>query len=41
LQQYKSPDGRLGDALSGSVYRDAYQRMITDPKRQLFVPIIQ
>ena len=41
LKPYESPDGRLGDALSGSVYRDAYQRMITDPTRQLFVPIIQ
>jgi Plavaka transposase len=41
LKPYASPDGRLGDALSGSVYRDAYQRMITNPKRQLFVPIIQ
>jgi hypothetical protein len=41
LKPYQSPDGRLGDALSGSVYRDAYQRMITNPARQLFVPIIQ
>lgn len=41
LRRYESPDGRLGDALSGSVYRDAYTRMITDPTRQLFVPIIQ
>jgi hypothetical protein len=41
LKPYESPDGRLGDALSGSVYCDAYQRMITDPTRQLFVPIIQ
>jgi hypothetical protein len=40
LRMYESPDGRLGDALSGSVYRDAYKRMITDPTRQLFVPII-
>ena len=32
----------LGEALSGSVYRDAYKRLIKDPARkQLFVPIIQ
>jgi hypothetical protein len=41
LKPYESPNGRLGNALSGSVYRDAYRRMITDPTRQLFVPIIQ
>jgi hypothetical protein len=31
----------LGEALSGSVYRKAYDRLITDRKNQLFVPIIQ
>jgi hypothetical protein len=31
----------LGEALSGSVYRKAYDRLITDPEKQLFVPIIQ
>ena len=31
----------LGEALSGSVYRKAYNRLITDPEKQLFVPIIQ
>jgi hypothetical protein len=41
LKPYESPNGRLGNALSGSVYRDAYRHMITDPIRQLFVPIIQ
>jgi hypothetical protein len=41
LKMYQSPDGRLGDALSGSVYRAAYQRLITDPTRQIFGPIIQ
>ena len=30
----------LGEALSGSVYRDAYARYITQPNRQLFVAII-
>ncbi len=33
LKAYASPDGLLGDALSGSVYRDAYQRMVTNPTR--------
>ncbi len=41
LQPYQSPNGILGDAISGSVYCDAYHRMITDPIQQLFVPIIQ
>ncbi len=31
----------LGEALSGSVYRKANNRLITDPEKQLFVPIIQ
>ena len=41
LHPYTSPDGRLGEAISGTVYRDAYLRLITNPQRQLFVPIIQ
>ena len=41
LMPYNSPDGRLGEALSGTVYRNAYDRLITNPNRQLFVPIIQ
>jgi hypothetical protein len=41
LKPYESPNGRLGDALSGSVYCNAYRCMITDPIQQLFVPIIQ
>jgi hypothetical protein len=31
----------LGEAISGSVYHKAYNRLITDPEKQLFVPIIQ
>ena len=31
----------LGEALSGSVYHSTYKRFITNPSRQLFVPIIQ
>ena len=41
LLQYQSPDGKLGEALSGSVYRDAYATLVKYPDRQLFVPIIQ
>ena len=41
LAAYQSPDNRRGEALSGQVYQDAYKRLITDPSRQLFVPIIQ
>jgi hypothetical protein len=41
LARYKSPGNLRGEALSGQVYQDAYKRLITDPKRQLFVPIIQ
>jgi hypothetical protein len=31
----------LGEAISGSVYHKAYNQLITDPEKQLFVPIIQ
>ena len=41
LQQYKSPNGDIGEALSGSVYRDAYSKYVKHPSRELFVPIIQ
>ena len=41
LKPYSSPNGTLDEALSGSVYREAYDRYITEPSSQLFVPIIQ
>jgi hypothetical protein len=41
LKPYKSCNGLLGEALSGSVYQNAYSRLITNPSRQLLVPIIQ
>ena len=41
LQRYAPPDGSLGEACSGTVYRTAYDRLITNPATQLFVPIIQ
>ena len=41
LQQYKSPNGNIGEALSGSVYRGAYPKYVKHPAWELFVPIIQ
>jgi hypothetical protein len=41
LKPYKSCNCLLGKALYGSVYQKAYSRLITNPSRQLFVPIIQ
>jgi hypothetical protein len=38
---YKSPNNYLSEAISGQVYKDAYKRLIRDPSRQLFVPVIQ
>lgn len=37
---YKPKDGRLGEALSGSVYQDMYRCLITDPSKQLLCPLI-
>jgi hypothetical protein len=31
LLSYASPNGEIGDSLSGHVYRDAYERMISNP----------
>jgi hypothetical protein len=41
LKPYTSINGLLSEALSGSVYQKAYSRLITNPSRQLLVPIIQ
>ena len=42
LDKFDSPrDGQLGNVLSGSVYQQAYATYITNPERELFVPIIQ
>ena len=41
LARYESIDNVIGEAMTGQVYRDAYDRLITDPSKQLFVPIIQ
>ena len=41
LARYNSPGNLRGEALSGQVYQDAYKRLITDPKSQLCVPIME
>ena len=41
LARYNPPDDHLGEACSGTVYQNAYNWLITNPKTQLFVPIIQ
>ena len=41
LPQYKSPNGTIGEALSGLVYREAYSKYIKHPEWELFLPIIQ
>jgi hypothetical protein len=33
-------DGRLGEALSGSVYRKMYDELVDDPSKQLLCPLI-
>jgi hypothetical protein len=40
LAMYRPHDGRLGEALSGSVYRDMYRRLVSNPSRQLLCPLI-
>jgi hypothetical protein len=40
LSMYWPRDNKLGEAHSGRRYRDLYEQLITDPKRQLLVPII-
>jgi hypothetical protein len=42
LDKFDSPcDGQLGNVHSGSVNQQAYATYITNPERELFVPIIQ
>lgn len=40
LAMFHPNNNRLGDANTGQRYRDLYAELITDPKRQLLVPII-
>jgi hypothetical protein len=39
LAMFKPEDGKLGEALSGSMYRETYKALVTDPTRQLLVPL--
>jgi len=39
LAMYQPEDGRLGESLSGSMYRQLYTQLVTDPERQLLVPL--
>jgi hypothetical protein len=40
LAMYKPKNGRLGEALSGSVYQQMHDEYVTDPSRQLLCPLI-
>jgi hypothetical protein len=40
LAKFVPQDGRLGEALSGSVYSKLYDLLITDPTKQLLIPLI-
>ena len=40
LAMYMPHDSRLGEALSGSVYRDMYHRLVSNPSKQLLCPLI-
>jgi hypothetical protein len=40
LAMYKPPDGRLGEALSGSVYQDMYRHLVSNPSKQFLCPLI-
>jgi hypothetical protein len=40
LAMYKPQNSRLGEALSGSVYQDMYQRLVSNPTKQLLRPLI-
>ena len=40
LACYNLPNDCLGEACSGTVYQNVCNQLITNPKKQLFVPII-
>jgi hypothetical protein len=40
LAMYKPQDNRLGEALSGSIYKDMYDHLVSDPSKQLLCPLI-
>ena len=39
LAMFEPEDGHLGEALSGSIYRQLYKELVTNPTRQLLVPL--
>ena len=41
LQKYHAPENILGEALSGTVYSEAFDHLVQDPEKDLLVPIIQ
>ena len=40
LAMFLPDDGRLGEALSGSVYKTLYHELVKDPSKQLLCPLI-
>jgi hypothetical protein len=40
LAMYVPHDSRVGESLSGSVYRDMYRRLVSNPSKQLLCPLI-
>jgi hypothetical protein len=40
LAMYKPHDRRLSEALSGSMYKDMYRRLVSNPSKQLLCPLI-
>jgi hypothetical protein len=40
LAMYKPQNNHLGKALSGSVYQDVYQRLVSNTRKQLLCPFI-
>jgi hypothetical protein len=40
LAKFAPQDGRLGEALSGSVYSKLYELLVKDATRQLLIPLI-
>jgi len=40
LAMYKPQNRQLNEALSGSVYQDMYQRLVSNPTKQLLCPLI-
>ena len=40
LAMYNPQNCRLGETLSGSVYQDMYQRLVSNPSERLLCPLI-